>query len=63
MMAEDIVHGTTTPPTRLDAAKWVKSTMGEMKGGGKIVRNAWRKTGFEWFVDEDVDMDGEEGRV
>ena len=44
-------------------AKWVKSAMGEMKEKGKIVQNAWRKMGFEWFVDKDVGKDGEEGRV
>jgi hypothetical protein len=48
-----------TPPTRLDVAMWVKSAMGEMKAEGQIVRNACRKTGFEWFVDKD----GAEGGV
>ena len=32
--------------------------MGEMKGKGKIVGYTWRKSGFEWFVDDD----GEESR-
>ena len=36
-----------------------QSVMGEMKAEGQIVRNVWRKTGFEWFVDKD----GAEGGV
>ncbi len=36
-----------------------QSAMREMKAEGQIVRNAWRKTGFEWFVDKD----GAEGGV
>ena len=40
MIAEGVVHGTTSPPTRLDMAKWVDAAMLEMKGEGKIIRNA-----------------------
>jgi hypothetical protein len=67
MITKGIIHSTTTPPTRLDVVKWVESEMREMKGEGKIVWNAWRKTGFEWFVDKDVngdvDREGEEGKA
>ena len=37
---EGVVHGTTSPPSRLDVAKWVHATMLEMKGGGQIIWNA-----------------------
>ena len=36
-----------------------QSAMGEMKAEDQIVRNACRKTAFEWFVDKD----GAEGGV
>jgi hypothetical protein len=49
MIAEGFVHGTTSTPTRLDVVMWVANTMAEMKRGG-IIRNAWRKTGYDWFV-------------
>ncbi len=32
MTNEGIVHGTTSPPARLDVAKWVQNGMLEMKG-------------------------------
>ena len=50
MIAEGVVHGTTSPPTRLDVAKWVDAAMLEMKGEGQIIRNAWKRHGFEWFI-------------
>jgi hypothetical protein len=27
--------------------------MGEMRREVEIVQNTWKKTGYEWFVDED----------
>ncbi len=51
MIAEGIVYGTTSPPTRLDVAKWVDAAMLEMKGEGQIICNAWRRHGYEWFSD------------
>jgi hypothetical protein len=36
MISKGIVHGTTTPPTRLDVAMWVKSAMEAMKGEGQM---------------------------
>ena len=29
----------------------------EMKGKGQIIRNAWNRHGYEWFVDDAVDQD------
>jgi hypothetical protein len=52
MMSEGIVHGTTSQPVRLDVEKWVNA-MGEMRSEVEIVQNAWKKTGYEWFVNED----------
>ena len=39
-----------SPPSRLDVAKWVHAAMLEMKGEGGIIRNAWNRHGYEWFV-------------
>jgi hypothetical protein len=50
MIPEGVVHGTTSPPTRLDVAMWVANVMAEMKREGGIIWNAWRKKGYEWFV-------------
>jgi hypothetical protein len=52
MIAEGIVHGTTSLPTRLDMAKWVDAAMLEMKGEGQIICNAWKRHMYEWFVDD-----------
>jgi hypothetical protein len=57
MIAKGIVHGTTSPPTRLDVAKWVNATMLEMKGEGQIIHNAWKRHGYEWFVDNAGEQD------
>ena len=55
MLAEDIVHGTTSPLLRADVANWVNAAMAEMKAEGRIIRNIWRRHGYEWFVgDKDV---------
>ncbi len=51
MMAEALIHGTTRLPTRLNVAMWVAITMEEMKRGGVIIRNAWKKKVYEWFAD------------
>ena len=50
MTNEGVVHGTTSPPARLDVAKWVHAAMLEMKGRGDIIRNAWKRHDYEWFV-------------
>jgi hypothetical protein len=45
MINEGIVHGTTSPTSRLDVAKWVHAAMLEMKRGGQkyseCVEEAW----------------------
>jgi hypothetical protein len=50
MTNEGVVHGTTSPPARLDVAKWVHAAMLEMKGRGDIIRNAWKRHDYEWFA-------------
>jgi hypothetical protein len=35
-------------------AKWVDAAMLEMKGEGEIIRNAWKRHDFEWFIDEPI---------
>jgi hypothetical protein len=50
MIAEGIVHGTTSLPTRLDVATWVANAMAEMTREGGVIRNRWRKKGYKWFV-------------
>ena len=52
MIAEGVIHGTTKPPSRRDVAGWVDRAMAEMKGKEQIIKNAWRKTGYEWFPKE-----------
>ena len=27
----------------------------EMKGEGQIIRNAWKRHAFEWFIDDAID--------
>ena len=57
MIAKGIVHGTTSPLTRLDLAKWVNAAMLEMKGEGQIICNAWTRHGYEWFVNNAREQD------
>jgi hypothetical protein len=66
MTNEDVVHGTTSPPARLDVANWVQNAMLEMKGRGEIIRNAWMRHDYEWFPREqnvNTHDDGVEGAV
>jgi hypothetical protein len=49
MIAEGVIHGTTSAPSRRDIAGWVDRAMAEMKNEAVICRNAWSKTGYEWF--------------
>ncbi len=51
MTNKGVVHGTTSPPARLDVANWIKNAMLEMKGRGDIIRNVWKRHDYEWFVD------------
>jgi len=52
MIAEGVIHGTTSPPMRRDVATWFDRAMAEMKSEVGIIRNAWLKTGYEWFPKE-----------
>jgi hypothetical protein len=65
MIAEGVIHGTTSPPTRRNVATWVDRAMAEMKSQVGIIRNAWLKTGYEWFPKEGREegniIGGEEG--
>ena len=54
MIAEGVIHGTTSLPTRRDVAEWVDRAVAEMRSEGTICRNAWQKTGYEWFAMEGV---------
>jgi hypothetical protein len=50
MIAEGIIHSTTSKPTREDMVKWVNNTMAEIQSDCRLVQNVWLKMGFEWFV-------------
>jgi hypothetical protein len=52
MISEGIIHGTTSSPQRRDVAGWIDRAMTEMKEEVGIIRNAWSKMGYEWFVKE-----------
>ncbi len=58
MIAEGVIHGTMSPPTRRDIATWVDRAMAEMKSAVGIVCNAWLKTGYEWFPKEGSEQEG-----
>ena len=58
MIAEGVIHGTTSPPTRRDVAGWVDRAVAEMRNKGTICRNAWSKTGYEWFPKERSKQEG-----
>ena len=51
MINNGVVHGTTSPPLRLDVVKWIETAILEMKGEGQIICNAWKRHGYVWFVD------------
>ena len=48
---EGLATGKTTLPTRKVVAEWIDAVMAEMKNEATIVKNAWLKTGYEWFQD------------
>jgi len=54
MIAKGVIHGTTSPPTRRDVMGWIDRAVAEMRSEGTICRNAWQKTGYEWFANEGV---------
>ena len=49
MIAEGLTAGTTTAPTRERVAGWIDEVLTEMKSETTIVKNAWMKSGYEWF--------------
>jgi hypothetical protein len=53
MIAEGVQEGTTSSLTRCDVAVWVDKAMAKMKEKRQIIKNAWLKTGFEWFDKEE----------
>jgi len=57
MINEGVIHGTTSSPVRLDVAKWVHNAMLEMKGECQIIRNAWNRHGYAWFIDNAREQD------
>ncbi len=52
MIAEGIIHGTARPPSWRDVAEWINHAMAEMMGEERIIKNAWRKTRYKWFLKE-----------
>jgi hypothetical protein len=52
MIVEGVIHSTTSPPTRVDVAKWVNVAMLEMKGERQLIRIAWKRHGYEWSIDD-----------
>ena len=57
-MIDSIDHkGKVFVPTRKDVSSWVAEVVWGMDGR-KLMRNAWRKTGYDWF--EGDARDGEE---
>jgi hypothetical protein len=57
MINEGVVHATTSPPARIDVAKWLHNAMLEKKGEGKIIWNTWNRHGYEWFIDNTREQD------
>ena len=49
MIKEGLNSGTTTAPTRQRVAEWIDEVLTEMASETTIVKNAWMKTGYEWF--------------
>jgi hypothetical protein len=52
MIAECVIHGTTSPPLWCNVADLVNCMMAEMKGKERIILNAWLKTGYKLFPKE-----------
>jgi hypothetical protein len=65
MIAKGIKEGTTRSPMRCDVAVWVDEAMAQMKEEQQIIKNAWLKTGCEWFDKEEGEgvLGGVEGII
>ena len=48
MILDGILHGTTSPPSRAEVARWASLAVNDLKGS-EIVRNVWQKSGYSWF--------------
>ncbi len=44
MISDGILHGTTSPPSHAEVARWASSAANSLKGT-EIIKNAWRKSG------------------
>ena len=56
MMAEGQTLRAAADELRVSAAnlsKWVHNAMLEMKERGDIIRNAWKRHDYEWFLDDE----------
>ena len=47
MVAEGIIHGTTSPPTREKIAEW--AIYAKLSLTGQYIKNAWRLGDYSWF--------------
>ena len=63
MITKGFIYGTTSTPTRRDVAGWVDCPMAEMTGEEQIMKNAWMKTGYEWWPKEGGVIPENEGGV
>jgi hypothetical protein len=55
MIAKKNKEGTTSLLARRGVTVWVDKAMRQMKEERWIIKNAWLKTGFEWFDKEEVE--------
>ena len=51
MVEFGLATGTPMTPTRNLFAEWINAVLSEMRNETTIVKNAWMKTGYEWFED------------
>ena len=47
MIAEGLVHGTTSPPSRLDICRWTLVAFQNLPE--QMIRNSWRHGDYTWF--------------
>ena len=57
IIVKGVVHSTTSSLSKVYVAKWVSAAMAEMKGKGEIIRNAWKRHGYEWFPKDAGEQD------
>ena len=63
MISKGITNGTTSTPARLNIATWVDQARADMSAKRGIVRNAWLKSGYEWFDTNEGVVVKEEGLI